>query len=219
MKIVLAYPHRLLRDSMRPLLRGLAEQTTLCEADTIEATLTLLDAQSDIALVLLGDDLPGMADLAAIQLIRHRFPKIHIVLLSNGADPITVLAAVAAGVSGVIFQSISADALLGALRLVLMGEIYLPSTIILAIAALSVRLLPAPSSQSVFSPAEAEVVPLLLSGLCNKLIAQQLGIEEPAVKARLRSIYKKIGVFNRAQAVMTLMAEGNPDITSYRTIA
>jgi len=56
-----------------------------------------------------------------------------------------------------------------------------------------------------FSNSEAQVIPLLMDGLCNKVIAYHLGIEEAAVKARLRCIYRKMGVANRAQAVIRLL--------------
>jgi len=65
---------------------------------------------------------------------------------------------------------------------------------------------PAPSPR--FSACEREVIPLLLDGLSNRLIAGRLTIEESAVKARLRTIYRKLGVTSRARAVMTLITNG-----------
>jgi DNA-binding NarL/FixJ family response regulator len=68
---------------------------------------------------------------------------------------------------------------------------------------------PTGKAAAVLSRSETQVVPLLLDGLGNKVIAQRLGILEPAVKSRLRGIYRKMGVVNRAQAVMALLAD-NP---------
>jgi DNA-binding NarL/FixJ family response regulator len=62
-----------------------------------------------------------------------------------------------------------------------------------------------------FSVREREVIPMLLDGFSNRLIARRLAIEESAVKARLRTIYRKLGVFSRAQAVRALLTEdGRP---------
>ncbi|WP_173979045.1 LuxR C-terminal-related transcriptional regulator [Magnetospirillum sp. UT-4] len=56
-----------------------------------------------------------------------------------------------------------------------------------------------------FTAREHEVVVLLLDGLSNHLIARRLEVEESAVKARLRTIYRKLGVASRAQAVKALL--------------
>lgn len=48
-----------------------------------------------------------------------------------------------------------------------------------------------------------------MDGLPNKAIALRLGIEESAVKARLRNIFRKLDVSNRAKAVLVLMESKN----------
>jgi DNA-binding CsgD family transcriptional regulator len=65
-----------------------------------------------------------------------------------------------------------------------------------------------PSSlpSNLFSTHERDVIPLLLESLSNRFIAQCLRIEESAAKARLRTIYKKLGVTSRSQAILTLLA-------------
>jgi len=57
-----------------------------------------------------------------------------------------------------------------------------------------------------FSQREQDVVTFLLDGYGNRPIAEKLAIEESAVKARLRTIYRKLGVASRAQAIMALLA-------------
>jgi len=205
--MLVAYQHRLLRDSIRPLLVAIIGQTILYEATTFDEALLSVSEHCGIKLVLLGDELPGLDGLAGIRLFRHKFPAVRLVMLTECLDPVSVLAAIDCGMSGVIFKSISANAMVAALRLVMEGEIYLPSAVIAQISALSVKLVPAPALRLGFSPGEIQVVPLLLSGLCNKVIGDRLGIEEAAVKARLRGIYKKMGVVNRAQAVMALIGD------------
>jgi DNA-binding NarL/FixJ family response regulator len=207
MSMLVAYQHRLLRDSIRPLLAEIAGKTVLYEATTFDEAVQSASEHGEIELALLGDELPGLDGLAGIRLFRHQFPTIKLVMLTEGLDPVSVMAAIDCGMAGVIFKSISAKAMVAALKLVLEGEIYFPSLVIGQISALCAKLAPAPALQPGFSPGEIQVVPLLLSGLCNKVIGNRLGIEEAAVKARLRGIYKKMGVVNRAQAVMALMSD------------
>jgi DNA-binding NarL/FixJ family response regulator len=202
LQILLAHPHRLVRDSMRPLLSKLSPRALLREITSFDA---LLEVGNGVQLLLLGDDLPGLDGVNGLQLLRQRWPDMRIMLMTDGSDPGAMLAAMAAGVAGVVLKSISSDALQSALRLVLSGELYLPAEMVAAMVRRTNRASHDDHPPVRFSPAETQVVPLLLDGLCNKIIARRLGIEEAAVKARLRGIYKKIGVVNRAQAVMRLL--------------
>ena len=55
---------------------------------------------------------------------------------------------------------------------------------------------------------EGEVLQLLGRGLANKQIASALGISEHTVKFHIASIYSKLGVSNRAEAVRTGIQQG-----------
>jgi DNA-binding NarL/FixJ family response regulator len=55
------------------------------------------------------------------------------------------------------------------------------------------------------SPREVEVLDLIAIGLTNSDIAARLDVTVHTVKFRLASIYRKLGVANRAQAVATYM--------------
>jgi DNA-binding NarL/FixJ family response regulator len=202
MKILLAHPHKLFRDFIRPILGKLGSRPVLFEAASFAETLR--PEISNIDLVLVGDDLPGIAGLAGLAELVRRHPATPVAMLMDHGDPTQVLDATSTGAAAVIFKSISTGGLVAALRLVLAGERFLPQE---TISALAQRLRQPQSFSPVwadFSPAELEVVPLLRRGLCNKTIGNALGIEEAAVKARLRGIYRKIGVVNRAQAAMAL---------------
>ncbi len=65
------------------------------------------------------------------------------------------------------------------------------------------------SASRPFSEREQEVVAMLVEGCSNRLIGERLGIAESAVKARLRTIYRKLGVGSRPQAITSLF--GNRD--------
>jgi DNA-binding NarL/FixJ family response regulator len=68
------------------------------------------------------------------------------------------------------------------------------------------RITPAPE----FSARERDLLPMLLKGLPNREIGRLLDIEVSAVKARLRTIFRKLGVSSRAQAVIALAASLPP---------
>lgn len=55
---------------------------------------------------------------------------------------------------------------------------------------------------------EIEVLGLLAAGLGNKTIAARLGISEHTVKTHVTSVYAKLGVSNRAEAVAVAVRDG-----------
>lgn len=60
---------------------------------------------------------------------------------------------------------------------------------------------PVDGTEVSLTPRELEVLILLTEGLSNKQVSYQLGISEHTVKFHVSSIYNKLGVSNRAEAV------------------
>lgn len=60
------------------------------------------------------------------------------------------------------------------------------------------------TNNSAFTPREAEVIAQLLTGKSNKQIALELGITTRAVEFHLSSIYVKLGVGSRSEAIIKL---------------
>ena len=54
------------------------------------------------------------------------------------------------------------------------------------------------------SPAQARILTYLRRGLLNKQIAFELGVTEATVKAHMTAAFKKLGFFNRTQALIML---------------
>ena len=63
-------------------------------------------------------------------------------------------------------------------------------------------------SDSSLSPRERGIVRLMSQGLTNKQIARQLGIAPETVKTHAKSIFLKLTVCSRAQAVYRAVALG-----------
>ena len=113
----------------------------------------------------------------------------------TGAQPgqITANVLVAAGGAGFLPYHMSADALLGALRLVAAGERY-----ILAEMAVTRGV---PHSDITLTMRERDVLSGLRSGLSNKEIADKLSLSEVTVKHHIKSLRGKLGARNRVHAV------------------
>lgn len=221
MQIVLADDHKLMRDGLRPFLGKLQVGARVLEAADFPEAVAVTKSAGAVDLALLDLMMPGMNGVSGLSSFVGQFPETRVVLLSAFGDASTVLDAINAGASGFIPKTIGGNGLVNALRLVLSGEVYVPSTTLLEMAerrvgaggmlttAMRTPSRPAAGEgQPPLSQREREVVALLTEGLPNKVIASRLNLGEPTVKACLRGLYRKIGAANRAQAVKILLAMG-----------
>ncbi len=137
----------------------------------------------------------------AVAEIKRAHPELKIVLLCEVATPAVVRCAIEEQAEGVVLTSDTAEEMILALRHVLEGRAVMPVGWQAAslqedvtLAALSVR--------------EREVLDLLTSGMSNKEIAARLTISSNTVKFHLHTIYSKLGVRNRVQAMQAVQAVG-----------
>jgi DNA-binding NarL/FixJ family response regulator len=204
---VIADDHALVRELLERQLQELRESVDVLHAGTLQQVLDLARTGEPIDLVLLDLRMPGMNGFAGLQAVRQALPAVPVAILSGQVDPRTIREALQAGAAGYLPKTMRAAGMLNALRLILAGERYVPETAL------------GPGGQAAGASADAdrsgelsrreqEVVRQLLRGQTNKEIARQLGIEEVTVALHLRTIYRKLGVRNRTQAVRLLLERG-----------
>ncbi len=134
----------------------------------------------------------------------------RLVLLHDGMDDASVLAAVRAGVSALVARSASPEEIVAVVRWVARGG----DTLDRASAAAVVRALqteagPPPVALTV---REQEVVDLVVRGLDNRRIGQQLFIAESTVKFHLRRIRAKLGARSRTELVAIAVRDAPAEI-------
>lgn len=206
MDILLADDHNLVREGLKPFLERLGDDITVIEAaDMAGAEIAANDAKN-LGLIILDLMMPGMDGVSGLKRMHAAYPDIPVVILTGHVARADVLAAIDAGASGYIPKTISGTALVSALRLVLDGERYLPSVVLMP-----EEPSPAAKQEIVFgslSPREREVLGHLVEGETNKEIARKLTLQEITVKVHVRNVYRKIGAGNRAQAVKIALQAG-----------
>ena len=139
-------------------------------------------------------------------------------MLSAFNDRDNVVRALDHGALGFISKTSSRDVLLGALRLILAGGVYIPPEILGAAPRPDQRGAGRASSRlpdARPSPAElglterqVDVLALMMQGKSNKLICRALDLAEPTVKNHVSAILKALKVSNRTEAVLAVAALG-----------
>lgn len=201
MKLMIVDDHALIREAVRHVVAGLADQVQVLAASSCEAGLILAETEPELELLLLDFHLGGLAGVPAIRAWRQRFPALPVVVLSATEDRSTVLAAMAAGAAGFIPKSASNALVLSALRLVLAGGKYLPAEL-LGRDATPARLAPASLDSLGLTPRRRQVLALIAAGKPNKLICAELGLAERTVKAHVTEVLRALGVSSRTQAAL-----------------
>jgi two-component system nitrate/nitrite response regulator NarL len=119
-------------------------------------------------------------------------------------------------VSGLCSTSIDRAALLKALELVMLGETFIASALVLTIldeasqaheSGLNITSALAPTNDTAtrahnLTSREVEILMRLMEGESNKVIARKLDIAEATIKIHVKSILRKVRVKNRTQAAL-----------------
>ena len=202
--VIVADDHALIRELLERQLKELDADVRVYHAGTLQQVLELARTAERLDLILLDLRMPGMNGFAGLQAVRQKWPEVPVAILSGQIDPQTIRDALQAGAAGYLPKTMRAAGMLNALRLILDGERYVPESALTMSATVS----GAPTGVAEFSKREHDVIKQLMRGHTNKEIARELQIEEVTVALHLRSVYRKLAVRNRTQAVRILLERG-----------
>lgn len=210
-RIVLVDDHQMVLDGLVAMLRPHADRVDVVGAtsDADEARRLVARLEPDICL--LDIRLRQESGIRVCSDLHRRTPGTRVVFLSVYEDEAYVFEALEAGASGYLLKQVIGPELVNHLERVLRGEIAIDPGLAGRLALSAARLRRGgfwPGAHLGLTQRESEVLALLVRGLANRAIAQQLVVGEETVKTHVGSIYRKLGVADRAQAVAATLREG-----------
>lgn len=214
MKILIADSHQLLADALAQLVRECEKDSEVFQASSFDDAMETMKKEDKVEIVLLDYDLPGMDGFNGLEKFKGKFPKTPCAIFSGNPSADAASDALSRGAAGIIPKNISAPAFFHAIKLIQVGEKFIPSELYEDLATHSRKARQEGLSAKSFvkktglSRRETEVLRALVQGISNRQIGDQLGVEEVTVKLHLRRVYKKIKAANRIQAVKLAMANG-----------
>ncbi len=197
---VVADDHPMVREALAAALRGGFEGARIAFAGTLTETRTAIEAAPDTDLLVLDLDMPGMLGLAGLAALRAAHPALPIAIVSASTNSAAMRQAIEMEAAGFIPKLAAADKFLDAVRAILSGAVYLPDEA--RDEALTLRDRDLAQRAAQLTPQQHRVLSLLAEGMANKLIAYEMQISEPTVKAHVTEILRKLGVTSRTQAVI-----------------
>ncbi len=212
LKLLVVEDHALVREGLVRLLGQVENDVRVFEAADFEAALDVLDEEAEFDLLLLDLALPGIDGFAGLDILRKRFPAMPVAVVSAFDDTPTITRVINLGASGFIPKAFSGEALLSAVREVLDGNIFRPAG--QPSARLDDETPVAPSKMGVrpdevgLTDRQGQVLGLMVRGLSNRDIAEQLGLSEGTVKIHATAVFKTLGVNSRTQALVAVARYG-----------
>jgi two-component system nitrate/nitrite response regulator NarL len=199
---LLIEPNRLFRQGLKHLLAGTRFEVGT-EFNTVELALAAGESAGTPDLVISGQP---VKDEAELRTLREVFPTARIVVLADDLSVDVLRVAMGGGADGFLIKTVSPEALIQSLQLVVIGEKVFPTNL----AAMLLDMTASGPLNSVrgVSPREQQILQLLVTGASNKMIAIRLGITEATVKVHLKTLLRKIDVNNRTQAAIWAMNNG-----------
>ena len=182
-------------------------------ADGAQAVVLCRELRPDI--VLMDVRMPVMDGIEATRQIltdRRDGDEPRIIMLTTFDLDEHVYDALAAGASGFLLKDVTAERLFDAIRVVAAGEALLAPNITRRLIHEFSRLRPRPPAQKAqlgaLTPRETEVLHLIAQGLSNVEIARYLVVSDDTVKTHVSRVLGKLGLRDRAQAVITAYESG-----------
>jgi DNA-binding NarL/FixJ family response regulator len=200
-RIVVADDHPMVRDGLRTLFDSYPDTELISEAGTgREAVRAAVVERPDVLIMDLG--MPDMDGFAATAEIGRVAPQVAVLVLTMSDDDDTVFAAMRAGARGYLVKGATKEEILRAVTAVAAGEaIFGPG-----VAQRVLSYFNAPHQQQdpfpQLTPREREVLDLLAGGLSNSAIATQLGLSSKTVNNNTSSIFTKLAVAGRTEAII-----------------
>ena len=198
MRILAVDDNPIIRMGLRTLLDGAPGVTSVLDTgDPEEAVAHVRAGRVDV--VLLDVRMPRMGGLELLP----RLTGATVVMLTHTDDPSTVSEAIAAGAAGyLVHGALEPDAMVDAIRLCLNGSQVVSGVALAPAAPATPASGRGPDLRDLLSRREAEVMDLVADGLSNGEIAARLFISQKTVKNHVNSLFAKLGVTTRSQAIV-----------------
>jgi DNA-binding NarL/FixJ family response regulator len=211
--VLLVEDQCLVRSGLRALLDQEADIRVVGEAEDGEQAVKMAtELQPD--LVLMDIKLPKMDGIEATRQIKEGNGDVEVLVLSAYEDDESVFQAIQAGASGYVLKDITPSNLVRAIRAVRAGMSTvhpgITRKLLERISLMSRARTPgaAPIHSDGLTAREVEILVGVSKGLSSRELAAKLFVSESTVKSHLRTIYRKIGVRDRSQAVAYAIRKG-----------
>jgi DNA-binding NarL/FixJ family response regulator len=209
LRVLLADDHPVFRKGLRALLASLPDAEVVAEAVDGAEAITLA-AQHAPDVVVMDLNMPGVSGVQATRAILADRPATRVLVLTMFDDDDTVFTAMRAGALGYLIKGADTDDVVRAITAVGNGDAIFGPSVARRITAFLTR---EPSNREEIqfpqlTSREREVLALIAEGLSNPDIARRLYLSPKTIRNQVSSIFTKLQVADRAQAIVRARTAG-----------
>ncbi len=211
-RVVIANDHGLFREMLRLAMRREGSVKIVGEAANGRQTIDVIsELKPDI--VLLDSTMPEMGGIEVLPAIREKKLKTKALMLTANKSETVIFKALKGGAKGYLSKNVSISDLIKAIKAVHKGELWVERKLMAKFFDKEAITDPKGESRAgrpkmVLTPREKEILSILTTGCTNKEIAKALFISEKTVKSHLNSIFRKLNVTRRLQAILQAINRG-----------
>ena len=206
MDVLIVDDHPIVLETLRTVVNKAVTGASVSTAKDLASGVSCARRLKKLGFVLLDLGLPDCTGVEALLRFRKLFPRIRVAVVSANEGRSSILDSLRAGAAGFIPKTLPPLIMVAAVRLIAEGGIYIPRE--------AVEISPEPASPTRRKRAgknlqgigltgrQTGVLRLLVRGLANRQIAEQLSIAENTVKKHTHAVFQALGVSSRAEAMV-----------------
>jgi len=203
-KILIVDDHPVVREGIGAMLKREPDFKIVGEATNgLEAIGKANELSPDV--ILMDLRMPEMDGVEAITRIKHDSPDIKFIILTTFSDDEYIFKGIAAGARAYLLKDAPREELFKAIRAVSRGESLIQPVVASRVLDKLAELSKKSPSADTLSDREIEVLKLMAKGVSNSNIADELSITQSTVKTHITSIFQKLNVTTRTEAVTTAL--------------
>ncbi|WP_188455143.1 response regulator [Virgibacillus oceani] len=209
-RIAIADDHPIIRDGFETILMLQDDFNVIGTASNGKEAIQLARLDPDV--ILMDVQMPVLSGVEATRIIKDKHPGIYILMLTSHTNGHDVMEAISNGASGFLLKDWETEKIITSIKDALTGKMQIPQT-----AASSIKeLLHSWHNENLHDKAwnkfglserEMEIANLLVQGFRNAEIARKLFLSIGTVKNYTSSLYKKLEVRTRREAIIRLKNE------------
>ncbi len=207
-RVVIADDHAVVREGIRRILETSDSMEILGVLPDGGQAWDIISSQSpDVAI--LDIRMPVYTGIELLEKINESGYSTRVLILTNYDDQEYVLDAMSQGASGYLMKSVEPETLIGSVEAIVTGETVLDSSIAVGLGKLWSRRQQRGSFEigmDSLTEREKETLALACRGMRNRSISDEMGISVRTVEGHFNSIYSKLGVTSRIEAVLQAVA-------------
>lgn len=206
-RVILADDHAVVRKGIRDFLQEDGDIEVIAEAgDGAKVKELLAKLHPDVAV--LDVRMPLATGIEVTRWIREHKLPIRVVILTAYDDDPFVMAAMQAGANGYVLKNAEAEEITAAVRAVYRGQAVIAPEVAHKVLTHMLGVSADDPPGAALTEREREILQLAAGGLTNKAIGARLSISDRTVQGHLASIYGKLSVSSRTEAVTKALQLG-----------